>query len=400
MKKILIIAGLTALCSTYCSAQKFDTLYYDKDWKIAKNALFASYYRLYDASDKSPDGKPFRDYYISGQLQAEGNYITIDKYDDSKSVFDGELINYYKNGQRQYKRFEKRGVVEGEYFAYYENGNLNAHAFFKNGNLDGVRTVIDENGVIYQEEFVNGESKGFYYMGTPNGLFGKVNSIDGKVIFESPKPEEQQTAYNNGISYHYYQKNGVQIVMSITPTKEYGKKWYQVGLMVTNNSLAPFTIGTNNIIATTWVYKGSYYDLTVWSADQFIRRIKRQQNFAAIAVGIAEGLNSALGDDGITASHSESYSQKKGFESSTTVTYNSYEAQLQRTMRQNQLIDWENSMIQERIAKNEGYLRRTTINPGEAISGYFYIEDLKLKNQGGIEIKVSINGAIYPFVWK
>ena len=119
----ILLTFLTLLCSVaIADAQKFDTLYYDKDWKVAKNALFASYYRIYDASDKSPNGKPFRDYYISGQLQSEGKYISIDPYDDSKSVFDGEMINYYKNGQIQYKRFENRGVKQGEAFAYYENG--------------------------------------------------------------------------------------------------------------------------------------------------------------------------------------------------------------------------------------------------------------------------------------
>lgn len=397
MKKILIIAGLTALCSTYCSAQKFDTLYYDKDWKIAKNALFASYYRLYDASDKSPDGKPFRDYYISGQLQAEGNYITIDKYDDSKSVFDGEMTNYYRNGQIQYKRFENRGVKEGEYFAYYENGRLQTHAFFKNNELDGVLTNIDEKGNITQEEFANGKPKyNYYYLGTSNGLFGKIRRSDNKVIWESPNPNEKKTAFKNGAEFPYYVKNGVKIAMGNTIT-DYYNDWYQITIIITNNSLEPIDFDPEKITAVVTSTKNEETERHVWTANEFHRKVARAQKFAAITMEIVSGLNAV--NDGMSVSQTNSYSQNGGYSTSTTVTYNAYEAQLQRTMRQNQLIDWENAMAQERIARSEDYLRRTTINPGEAIYGYVNIEQYKARKEKGLLVTVDINGAKYPFYW-
>ena len=47
-------------------------------------AAFASFYRIYDANDKSELKKHFRDYYITGELQSEGGYISIDKYNRKK----------------------------------------------------------------------------------------------------------------------------------------------------------------------------------------------------------------------------------------------------------------------------------------------------------------------------
>lgn len=396
MKKYLIF--LTFVFGVViANAQKFDTLYYDKDWKVAKNALFASFYRIYDASDKSPDGKPFRDYYISGQLQSEGRYISIDPYDDSKSVFDGEMINYYKNGQVQYKRFENRGVKQGEAFAYYENGKLNAHYFFKDGEMDGVATFIDEKGNVTQSEFANGKPKyDFYYYGTPNGLFGKIRRSDNQVIWESPGLNEKKTEYSNGAAYPYYIKNGVKVSMGCTIT-DYYNDWYQMTIIITNNSLAPIEFDPEKITAVVISTKDEEKPRHVWTADEFYRKVNRAQKFAAISMGIAAGLSGV--NDGKSVSHTNSYSQRDGYSSSTTYTYNSYEAQLQRTMRMNQLMDWESAMYQEREARSRDYLRRTTINPGEAIYGYVNIEQYKARKEKGLWVTVDINGAQYPFNW-
>ena len=397
MKNLILTAFVAVLSTNICIGQIIDTLFYDKDWKVIKSAHFATYYRIIDASNESKIRKPFRDYYITGELQAEGGYISIDPYDDSKSVFDGEMTIYYKNGQVQSKMFENEGVVEGEYFAYYENGDLKEHAYMKNGKFDGVWTKIDEKGNLYQAEYENGEPKyDFYFLGTRDGTSGKVRFSDNQMIWESPKQDEQKSVYKNGTNYRYYIKNGVQVVVTATISKDYGK-WYQLGVAITNNSLVPIEFDTDNIFARIWNSRDEYYDLGVWSADRYIRKVKRLQNFAAITVGIAEGLNSAFGNDGMSVSRTDSYSTNNGFSTSTTVTYNAYEAQLQRTMRQNQLIDWENSMMQERIARNEGLIRRTTINPGEAISGYVYIERFKFPKQTYVEFDVIINGAYYEF---
>ena len=85
-----------------------DTLYYDKEWKVVGNKVFAEYYRVYPVIDDSVSRKPFRDYYITGELQSEGGFITIDRYDDSKSVFDGDWTSYYKSG-----KIEQRVLVRG-----------------------------------------------------------------------------------------------------------------------------------------------------------------------------------------------------------------------------------------------------------------------------------------------
>ena len=60
------------------------------------------------------------------------------------------------------------------------------------------------------------------------------------------------------------------------------------------------------------------------------------------------------------------------------------------------MADYENSLLQERAIKQEGYLKKTTIHPGEAISGY-----INIKRTSGtmMTVIVDINGAKYEFPW-
>lgn len=394
----IILTFLTLMCSVaIANAQKLDTLYYDKDWKVVKNVLFASYYRIYDASDKSQGRKPFRDYYITGELQSEGGYISLDMEDDSKTVMDGEWTNYYKSGKVDQKGFRINGVPEGEEFYYYEDGSLKIHALYKNGKLDGVLTRILENGDCVQEQYENGTPKyDYYWYGTKNGLSGKVRYSDKQVIWESPGLNEQKTDYRNGAAYPYYIKNGVKVSMGCTIT-DYYNDWYQMTIIITNNSLAPIEFDPEKITAVVISTKDEEKPRHVWTADEFYRKVNRAQKFAAISMGIAAGLSGV--NDGKSVSHTNSYSQRDGYSSSTTYTYNSYEAQLQRTMRMNQLMDWENAMYQEREARSRDYLRRTTINPGEAIYGYVNIEQYHARKEKGLWVVVDINGAKYPFNW-
>lgn len=63
-----------------------------------------------------------RDYYITGELQSEGYFLTVDKYDDSNSVFDGAFTNYYKNGKVEIKGSRSNGKFQGEWIKYREDG--------------------------------------------------------------------------------------------------------------------------------------------------------------------------------------------------------------------------------------------------------------------------------------
>jgi antitoxin component YwqK of YwqJK toxin-antitoxin module len=170
----------------FVSAQKVDTLFYDKNWKGVEIKQFASFVR-YALYPKDVNARKLcRDYYVTGELQGESGFISIDKNDDSKSVFDGEVIVYFKDGKKSevgkvlngvpygkyimyYENGKKKsegnfekGVPQGGFIMYYENGKKKVEGNYDNGKLDGLKIVYFENGnkqleSIYKNNMENGK---------------------------------------------------------------------------------------------------------------------------------------------------------------------------------------------------------------------------------------------------
>ena len=188
MKKCIVFSICLFGASSLFEQSKKDTLFYDKNWKGVESKSFASYYRILSGNADSNFGKRFRDYYVTGELQSEGGYISIDKYDDSKSVMDGEWTNYYKSGKIEEKGYRHNGIEEGEYIAYYENGLIKLHCTMKNGKPNGILTQFDEKGdMCSQTEMLDGNPRYDYYiLSNKDGFGGKFRISDNTPIWESP----------------------------------------------------------------------------------------------------------------------------------------------------------------------------------------------------------------------
>lgn len=398
-KKILFFAIFIHIMMPMIVAQnETDTLYYDKNWKGVGNKLFASYYRIIPTLADINFRKPFKDYYITGELQAEGEFLTIDKYDDSKSIFDGEITIYKKDGL------------------------ISSHQFFKEGKLHGICTEFSEDGnLCVQIEYSNGEPLYDYYViSNKDGLCSKIKFLDNKPIHETPSTDEIQVEHKNGESWPYYNKNGIMIGMTNYEIKDYGK-YFQIPIIISNNSMHPIEFDPNNIVATLTDKEGNERNLKVYSAEKYMKKVQRRQSFAMAAIGFAEGMAAAsagyststtntsysgyssnygnayaYGNGGHVYSNYSGTSSYYGSSLSTTTSYNGAAAYQAQIIASNRMATFENALLSERNAKNEGYLKKTTIYPGETISGYINIQR---KKGLSMTIIISINEVMYRFPW-
>ena len=173
MKKVLVLC-LMALCSMGAMYAQFqiDTIYYDKDWKGVEHPAFATYYRITMTPEDHNYPKRYRDFWMDGTQQSEGQFISVDKYDDSKSIFDGESLIYYKSGKLKekctrsnngtyvcsemyqedgtpiIKGCQKDGKSEGEFIIYYEDGKPKSISHYKDGELDGETRLYKSDGKL------------------------------------------------------------------------------------------------------------------------------------------------------------------------------------------------------------------------------------------------------------
>ena len=426
-KKLFVIcAFLGALPEAHAQIAKQDTLFYDKNWKGVESKAFAEYYRILSNSSDSHFGKRCRDYYITGELQSESGYISIDKYDDSKSVMDGEWVNYYKSGQTQAKGTRKNGVGNGEYTEYYENGLIKTHKYLINGKADGILSQFDEKGdMCTQTEMVDGYPKYDYYVLSNKDGFGcKYRISDNSPIWESPSYEEIKTEYKDGEAWSYYIKNGLMVAMNNSQVKDYGK-WYRIQIAVSNNSIAPIDFDPDKIASSLKKTDGSKIALEIYSSDQYMKKVRRSQNWKKVLHEWSEGQAAAQAGyststtktnssyDGYSNSHGNAsaygsggyaqgnYSGNSTYHSNSsttaeTVTYDGAAAYQARVIASDRMANYENALLQERQIKQEGYLKRTTIYPGQAISGYINIKRVKGES---MEVVLDINGAKYSFQW-
>jgi antitoxin component YwqK of YwqJK toxin-antitoxin module len=226
--KIMILVLFVVVSFVSYGQERIDTIYYDKDWKGVPNRSFADFYRVAIYPENALYKKQFRDYYVTGELQATGGFISIDKFDDSKSVIDGELVNYFKNGKISEKRIVKNGKQNGEYCVYSEDGLVIRKANFVNGELSGLYTEFLESGAYVQAEYINGKPKYDYYvMSNQEGQIIKIKYSDNSPLWESPSVSERKTEYRNGTPWQYYVKNGLMVAQTNTTIKDYGK-WIEL----------------------------------------------------------------------------------------------------------------------------------------------------------------------------
>ena len=143
---------LALIASAGCNSNELkDKLYLDDHWNVIQNVDQASFYRLYNASDKSEGPKPFRDYYMSGALQSEGCYLTMDKNKNMEIKVDGLVTFYTENGVKYIESNYKNGLMHGKSTNYDpETGKLSYIEEYKNDTL--LRsTTYDESGKITSE---------------------------------------------------------------------------------------------------------------------------------------------------------------------------------------------------------------------------------------------------------
>lgn len=421
MKKKIIALALGLSVAILSKGQvKTDTLYYDKNWNGVESKHYATFFRVTADAEDGSFQKRFRDFYITGELQSEGGYISIDKYDDSRSVFDGEWTNYYKSGKVEQKGYRIKGKQEGEYIRYKEDGLILLHAYFKNDNLEGIYTEFSENGnVCIQIEYKNGKPIHEYYIvSNKDGLCSKIRLSDKQPIYESPSLSEKKVKYRDGEAWPYYNKNGIMIGMTNNEVRDYGK-YFQIPIIIANNSIHPIDFDPSNITAFLTDKKGNEQILKVYSAEEYMKKVRRSQNWAMALNGLAEGLAasnagyststtsssyrgysssygtaSAFGSGGYAYGNYSGNSSYYGSSSSTTTSYNGAAAYQAQVIASNRIAAYDNALLSERAAKNEGYLKKTTIYPGETITGYINIGRKK-----GSTMTININGAIYEFPW-
>ncbi len=371
------------------SQDRLDTIYYNKNWKVTYNKAFANYYRLALYPADSFASKEFRTYYMNGELQGEGSFVKLDKVDDAKSEFVGAITTYFKGGKVEEQKNYQKGKLTGEYTSYYSNGNVKEHYFMADGERNGIGAAFTEDGrVCTLTPYKNGVSEGYYVVVDADGNYSKYSSSDHHPILEPSSMDEILTEYKNGVAWPYYNKNGLIVGASNSMVDENIGDYREIGIFIVNKSMINVDIDPAEIE----IYEmkgGKRKNLEQVGADEYDKKIlkfkkkvakRSAKNKAIVQVERENNVNANLG--------------AQVFEAGTSNTLKDFQM---RICKMKQLVSENRMKYSEKMPEDLGYLERTTVHPGEVVSGYLYTSDRKVAD---LFVKVKIKGIDYLFEWK
>lgn len=447
MKKILILLFLAI--SLPSSAQ---TYYYDKNWKGVEREDFAEFKRvLAPSTDSLHYANKYRDFYITGEKQGEGDYITIDRYDDSKSVFDGEQISYYKNGNVATKFFIKDGKQVGNFETYFENGLL-----FQKGNLgdfglEGLYTEFQGDGTIcLQIEYHNGEPvQDYYTVSNSLGCVSRYRISDNMPIFSEVSLEQRKTQFVNDIEWEYYESDGLMVAMANDKVYDYGN-FISFPIMINNGTMSEVDFLPENLKADMIDKKGKRKPLEILTRKEYMAKVDRSHSWSKFFAGLGAAATATTAGTSTSSTNVNTnsstnsyaygsydasvnaygasagaafgsrgwgvgaaagvahanmhgtasaygYSNTRTNTSVRTTNYDGAAAYQAYVIERERVAQYDEALDQDREVHNEGYLHRTTIQPGEKIAGLVYAK----KDKGErVAATLILNDIEYYFDWR
>lgn len=372
MRQLFFIAALSLISISGFAEEKIDTTYYNRNGQGVAYKEFADYYRISLQSESPLGSNVFRDFHMNGQLMSSGEFISLDKKNDNNSKFVGIISIFDKDG------------------------NLSEVRPYKNGVLDGVVEKYLPDGTTIQEEYSAGTLVNDYFTHSDkDGNMIKVRYSDNTIIWESPDPSEISVGYHDGEKWLYYTKNGITIAFNSCTIRDHGK-FHALNITIANNSLVPieFEPSCNITVTSTLLKKNEESPLKVFSFDEYMQKFENRAAWGSFFMGLSEAI--ALIDGGISEKESVNVNHKGEVSVTYTRSYSAFDNYLEYEMQHAVTKEYEKNIIEEREVRKIGYFKRSTINPGEAVSGHVYVKRIK----GDILKAIfEIEGAQFIFDW-
>lgn len=362
--KRLIILTLILLDSFIILPAQVDTLYYNNEGQEVHQAL-ADFIRIVVCD--SNGFCQFIDRKITGEKLATGSYL---KTSDGIK-YDGTFKTFFPDGTTKIEYEYRNGLLEGEQLEYDDDG--------------GKTTKKYKNGIIQGH---------YYYHTTKEGIITKFSTKDDKMIWESPNTNSRKMSFNHGTNWEYYVANNIVIDAACTTINDYGK-WFRIDICITN--------GTNEVldIDPTKMFINVIDDINyrqTWDYEKYMKKVQKQQTWEAALLGFSAGINTYNASYSTSTITTTTYGQGHFYTSHSTVqTYNPTGALYANTQNQIMFTQLEMQQKASNAQISDNYLRKTTLNPEETVSGYVLIE--RKRKDKKILVNIDINGAKYQFDW-
>lgn len=174
---------------------------------------------------------------------------------------------------------------------------------------------------------------------------------------------------------------------------DYGK-YYQIVIFIKNLGNTRITFEPDKITSTLYKKQGDKFDLEVYTYKEYKKKVENAQALSMALLGISAGINAS--NAGYQTTYTTTYGAGVLPYTQVSTTYNYANVAALNTAATMQMMTLGKLMEDERNTKSQGYLKMTTIHPGEGIIGYM---NIKRKKGEKLKVNIPVGDCIFSFDW-
>ncbi len=207
-----------------------------------------------------------------------------------------------------------------------------------------------------------------------------ASSIKAQTFIKAENDTTVMSEYNDGRIWAYRQIGDFVVGMTNYEEKDDYGKYYQVAIFIKNLGEESVTFDPDRVTSSLYTKRGDKLALQVYTYDEYMKKVKNAQAWSMALLGVSAGLNAGMA----------------GYQTTYTTTYNYAAASAANMAATTQMMTLSKLMADDRNTKSQGYLKITTVHPGEGIIGY-----MNIKRKRGLTMKVNIpvDEKVFSFDW-
>lgn len=219
-------------------------------------------------------------------------------------------------------------------------------------------------------------------------------SLKAQTFIKVENDTTVMSEYNDGRIWAYRQIGDFVVGMTNYEEKDDYGKYYQVAIFIKNLGEQSVTFDPDRVTSSLLTKRGDTLELQVYTYDEYMKKVKNAQALSMALLGFSAGLNAGMA--GYQTTYTTTYGAGHMPYTQVHTTYNYAAASAANMAATNQMMTLSKLMADDRNTRSQGYLKITTVHPGEGIIGYM---NIKRKKGKMMVVNIPVGDSVYRFEW-
>lgn len=222
-----------------------------------------------------------------------------------------------------------------------------------------------------------------------------ASTLKAQTFMKAENDTTVMSEYNEGRLWVYRQIGNLVVGMTNYEEKDDYGRYYQIAIFVKNLGESSITFDPDKVTSALYTKRGDTISLQVYTYDEYMKKVKDVQALSMALFGFSAGVNAGMA--GYQTTYTSTYGA--GYMPYTQVhtTYNYAAASAANMAATTQIMTLGKLMADDRNTKSQGYLKITTVHPGEGIIGYM---NIKRKRGISMTVNIPVEDKVFSFDWE